>query len=48
MSFLEDGRDWILPALLYAEDLILCGELEEELRMIVRQNDMLRCVEGEE
>ena len=35
MSFLEDGREWRLPGLLYADDLILCGESEEDLRMMV-------------
>ena len=29
VSFLEDGREWRLPGLLYAEDSIQCGELEE-------------------
>ena len=27
MRFLEEGREWILPCLLYAGDLFLCGEL---------------------
>ena len=35
MSFLEDGREWRLPVLLYADDLVLCGELEEDLRVMV-------------
>ena len=35
MSFLEDGREWRLPCLLYADDLVLCGEFEEDLRAIV-------------
>ena len=34
VSFLEDGREWRLPALLYAEDLVLCSELEEDLRVM--------------
>ena len=25
VSFLEDGREWILPGLLYADNLVLCG-----------------------
>ena len=29
MSFLEDGREWRLPSLLYADDLVLCGESED-------------------
>ena len=28
------GESW-LPRLLYADDLVLCGELEEDLRAIV-------------
>ena len=24
--FLEDGKEWRLPGLLYADDLVLCGE----------------------
>ena len=35
VSFLEDGRDWILPDLFYADDLILYGESEEDLRVRV-------------
>ena len=35
VRFLEDGREWRLPGLLYAEDLVLCGESEEELRAMV-------------
>ena len=35
VSFMEDGREWRLPTLLYAEDLVLCGELGEDLRMMV-------------
>ena len=35
--FLEDGRKWELPGLLYADDLVQCGESEEELRAMVRQ-----------
>ena len=33
VRFLEDGGEWRLPGLLYADDLILCGE--EDLRVIV-------------
>ena len=32
MRFLENGRDWRLPGLLYADDLVLCGESMENLR----------------
>ena len=35
VSFLEDGREWRLPGLLYADDLVLCGESEEYLRVMV-------------
>ena len=35
MRFLEDGREWRLPGLLYANDLVLCGELEKNLRVMV-------------
>ena len=31
----EEGRQWRLPGLLYADDLILCGESEENLRAMV-------------
>ena len=35
VSFLEDGRECRLPGLLYAEDLALCGESEEDLRVMI-------------
>ena len=35
VSFLEDGREWRLPGLLYADDLVLHGESEEDLRVMV-------------
>ena len=34
LRFQEKGREWILPVLLYADDLILCGESEEDLNVI--------------
>ena len=37
VSFQEDGRDWRLPGLLYADDLVLCGESKEDLRVMVGQ-----------
>ena len=37
VSFLEEGREWILPGFLYANDLVLCGESEEDLRVMVRR-----------
>ena len=35
VRFLEDGREWGLPCLLYADNLVLCGEFEEDLRAMV-------------
>ena len=35
MRFLEDERVWRLPVLLYADDLVLCGQLEEDLSLTV-------------
>ena len=35
VRFLEDGRKWILPGLLYADDLVLRGESEEKLKVVV-------------
>ena len=26
VRFMEDGREWTLPGLLYADNLVLCGE----------------------
>ena len=31
----KEGREWRLPGLLYADDLVLCGESEEDLRAMV-------------
>ena len=28
VSFLEDGREWRLPGVAYADELLLCGESE--------------------
>ena len=33
--FLEEGREWRIPNVLYADDLVLCGESEEDLRTMV-------------
>ena len=30
-------EDWILPSLLYVDNLIMCGESEEDLRAIVER-----------
>ena len=35
VRFQEEGREWRLLVLLYADDLLLCGESEEDLRAIV-------------
>ena len=35
VRFQEEGREWRLPGLLYADDLVLCGELEMDLRVMV-------------
>ena len=37
VRFLEESRptEWRLPGLLYAEDLILCGESKEGLKVMV-------------
>ena len=32
VRFQEEGREWRLPDLLYADDLVLCGESKEDLR----------------
>ena len=37
VSFMEDGREWRLPVLLYTDDLVLCSESEEDLRGMVGQ-----------
>ena len=31
----QEGREWILPGLFYADDLVLCGESEDDLRAMV-------------
>ena len=31
----KEGREWRLPSLLYAVDLVLCSESEEDLRAMV-------------
>ena len=37
VRFMEDGTEWRLPGFLYADDLVLCGESEEDLRTMVEQ-----------
>ena len=36
VKLLGDGREWRLPGLLYADDLVLYGEPEKDLRVMVR------------
>ena len=35
VRFQEEGREWRLLGLLYADDLVLCGKSEEDLRAMV-------------
>ena len=35
VRFQEEGREWRLPGLLYADNLVLCGESEGGLRAMV-------------
>ena len=35
VKFLEKGREWRLPGFLYANDSVLCGDSEEDLRAMV-------------
>ena len=37
VRFMEDGREWRLTGLFYADDLVLDGESEEDLRVMVGQ-----------
>ena len=36
VTFLGDGREWKWPGLLNADDLVLCGESEEDLSVCRR------------
>ena len=42
MRFLRDGREWRLPGLLYVNDIILDGDPEEDLRVVVGRFDELK------
>ena len=33
----KEGREWISPILLFADDLVLCGYLEDDLRAILKR-----------
>ena len=35
VNFLEEERDWRLLVFLYAHDLVLCGELGEDSRLMI-------------
>ena len=37
VRFLEDGREWRLRCLLYADNSVLCGESEKDLRVKVER-----------
>ena len=39
VTFPEDRREWRLLGLLYADHLVLCGESEEDLRVMVARFD---------
>ena len=35
VTFLGEGKEWRLSVLLHTDDLVLCGDSEEDLRAIV-------------
>src|SRR5678816_3342672 len=37
VRMMENGGEWRVPNLLYADDLVLCGESEESLRGLVER-----------
>ena len=37
MRYLEDRREWRLPGILYKDDLVLCGESEDDLIVTVKR-----------
>ena len=37
LNFKRGGKEWRLPGFSYADDLILCGESKEDLRVIVER-----------
>ena len=37
VTFLDDGREWRLPGLFYADDFFICGESDEGLRVMVER-----------
>ena len=34
---MEKGREWRLPGILYADDLVLCGDSKEDMRTMVNR-----------
>ena len=45
VRFQKEGKEWRLPGHLGADDLVLCGEWEENLRVTVGRS--WRCVSKE-
>ena len=41
-KFLEEGREWRLPGFLYGDELVLCGETQENLRVMAEWFDEIR------
>src|SRR5678816_1094748 len=41
VRMMENGREWRVSYLLYADDLVLCGESEESLRGLVEEFGMV-------
>ena len=39
VRFKEEGREWGLPGLLFADNLVLCGDSEEYQRVMVGSFD---------
>ena len=35
MRFLEEGRVWRLPGILYIDDLVLCRKSEDDLKVML-------------
>ena len=47
VSYMEDGREWRLPSLSYADDLVLYNKSEENLRVIASKSNVM-ILNGEE
>ena len=37
VRLMEEGREWRLPGFLYADDLALCGDSAEDLKMMMKR-----------